>query len=104
MSSRRPPGPAISRRPGSSRPSGGRPLRALFAGAVTAVVLVGTAVPALAAPAPPPNPTDGQISSAQQQKANLATEVGKLNARVMRSRVPAQVHEMDRGPKTRSGF
>jgi cell wall-associated NlpC family hydrolase len=40
--------------------------------------------PGLAADAanPPPNPTDGQISTAQQQKENLAVEVGRLNARV----------------------
>jgi cell wall-associated NlpC family hydrolase len=33
---------------------------------------------------PPPNPTNGQISSAQQQKANLAAEVGRLGAEVVR--------------------
>ena len=77
MSSRRPSGPAISRRPGSGRPSGGRPLRALFASAVTAVVLVGTAAPALAAP-PPPNPTDGQIGAAQSEQDAAAAEVGRI--------------------------
>ena len=33
---------------------------------------------------PPPNPTDGQINSAQQQKAALAAEVGRLGAEVVR--------------------
>src|SRR4051812_7793564 len=78
MSSRRPSGPAISRRPGSGRPSGGRPLRALLASAVTAVVPVGTAAPALAAPPPPPNPTDGQIGAAQSEQDAAAAEVGRI--------------------------
>ena len=78
MSVRRPSGPATPRRPGSGRPSGGRPLRALFASAVTAVVLVGTAAPALAAPPPPPNPTDGQIGAAQSEQDAAAAEVGRI--------------------------
>src|SRR4051812_15182191 len=82
MSSRRPSGPAISRRPGSGRPSGGRPLRALLASAVTAVVPVGTAAPALAAPPPPPNPTDGQIGAAQSEQDAAAAEVGRIRALV----------------------
>src|SRR5690349_15705775 len=77
MSSRRPSGPAISRRPGSSRPAAGRPLRALLAGAVTAVVLVGTASPALASP-PPPNPTDSQLGDAKSQQDAAAAEVGRI--------------------------
>jgi cell wall-associated NlpC family hydrolase len=42
--------------------------------------------PGLAAHAakPPPNPSDGQISNAQQEKANLADEVGRLGAQVAR--------------------
>jgi murein DD-endopeptidase MepM/ murein hydrolase activator NlpD len=78
MSSRRPSGPAISRRPGSSRPSAGRPLRALLAGAVTAVVLVGTASPALAAPPPPPNPSDSQLGAAKTEQDAAAAEVGRI--------------------------
>jgi murein DD-endopeptidase MepM/ murein hydrolase activator NlpD len=77
MSSRRPSGPAISRRPGSSRPAAGRPLRALFAGAVTAVVLLGTAAPALAAP-PPPNPSDSQLGTAKSEQDAAAAEVGRI--------------------------
>jgi len=77
MSSRRPSGPAISRRPGSSRPAAARPLRALFAGAVTAVVLLGTASPALAAP-PPPNPTDSQLGAAKTEQDAAAAEVGRI--------------------------
>jgi murein DD-endopeptidase MepM/ murein hydrolase activator NlpD len=77
MSSRRPSGPAIPRRPGSRRPSAGRPLRSLFAGVVTAVVLVGTASPALAAP-PPPNPTDGQLGAAKSEQDAAAAEVGRI--------------------------
>jgi cell wall-associated NlpC family hydrolase len=33
---------------------------------------------------PPPNPTDGQLNSAEQQKAALAAEVGRLGAEVVR--------------------
>jgi len=82
MSSRRPSGPAISRRPGSSRPSAGRPLRALIAGAVTAAVLVGAAGPALAAPPPPPNPSDSQLGAAKSEQDAAAAEVGRIAALV----------------------
>ena len=78
MSSRRPSGPATSRRPGSRRPVAGRPLRALFAGVVTAVVLVGTAGPALAAPPPPPNPSDRQLGTAKSEQDAAAAEVGRI--------------------------
>lgn len=56
--------------------------------AVLAVLLCGTtglglvAGPAGASPTPPPNPSNGQISSAAQQKARLADEVGRLSAAV----------------------
>ena len=42
-----------------------------------------------ASAAPPPNPTDGQISAAQAHKAQLADEVGRLGAQVaqMQSRL-----------------
>jgi cell wall-associated NlpC family hydrolase len=41
---------------------------------------------------PPPNPTDGQINSAEQQKANLAAEVGRLGAEVVR--MQTQIHQL----------
>ena len=78
MSSRRPSGPATPRRPGSRRPAAGRPLRALFAGVLTAAVLVGTATPALAVPPPPPNPTDSQLGAAQSEQDAAAAEVGRI--------------------------
>jgi murein DD-endopeptidase MepM/ murein hydrolase activator NlpD len=78
MSSRRPSGPATPRRPGSRRPAAGRPLRALFAGVLTAAVLVGTAAPALAVPPPPPNPTDSELGAAQSEQDAAAAEVGRI--------------------------
>src|SRR3954467_13795561 len=79
MSSRRPSGPATPRRPGSCRPAAGRPLRALLAGVLTAVVvLVGSAGPALAAPPPPPNPTDSQLGTAKSEQDAAAAEVGRI--------------------------
>jgi murein DD-endopeptidase MepM/ murein hydrolase activator NlpD len=53
-------------------------LRALFAGAVTAVVLLGTAAPALAAPPPPPNPSDSQLGTAKSEQDAAAAEVGRI--------------------------
>ena len=53
------------------------------------VVIAGLAAGALVAPAlaqaasPPPNPTNGQISSAANQKAALASQVGPLGAQVV---------------------
>jgi len=52
---------------------------------VAAVALVATVAsllfaPGLARAKPPPNPSDGQIGSAQQHKNNLAAEVGQLSA------------------------
>src|SRR6476659_764116 len=78
MSSRRPPGPATSRRPGSRRPAAGRPLRALFAGAVTAVVLLATAAPALAAPPPPVHPSATQLGAAKSDQDAAAHEGGRI--------------------------
>jgi cell wall-associated NlpC family hydrolase len=49
--------------------------------ATLASILVVPAV-AHAGPTPPPNPTNGQLRSAQQQKQNLATEVGQLSGQV----------------------
>jgi murein DD-endopeptidase MepM/ murein hydrolase activator NlpD len=81
MSLRRPSGPATPRRPGSARPAVGRParrLRTLFVAALTGAVLVGAATPAVAAPPPPPNPTDGQIGAAQSEQDAAAAEVGRI--------------------------
>ena len=78
MSSRRPSGPATSRRPGSRQPVAGRPLRAIFTGAVTAVVLLGTGAPALAAPPPPSNPSDSQLGTAKSEQDAAAAEVGRI--------------------------
>src|SRR4051794_16041135 len=82
MSSRRPSGPATSRRPGSRRPVATRPFRAILAGAVTAVVLLATAAPALAAPPPPPNPSDSQLGTAKSEQDAAAAEVGRIAALV----------------------
>ncbi|MGY1660780.1 M23 family metallopeptidase [Geodermatophilus sp. SYSU D00705] len=57
-------------------------VRALLAGAVTGVVLVGTAAPAGAVPAPPPNPTDTEIGQAQSAQDAAAAEVGRIAALV----------------------
>lgn len=85
MSSRRPSGPATSRRPGSCRPAVGRPARVLRAALVALLagtVMVATAAPALAAPPPPENPTDSQIGSAQSEQDAAAAEVGRIGALV----------------------
>jgi len=47
-------------------------------GVLTAAVLVGTAAPALAVPAPPPNPTDGQIGAAKSEQDAASAEVGRI--------------------------
>ncbi|MCW2530454.1 MAG: Septal ring factor EnvC, activator of murein hydrolase AmiA and AmiB, partial [Blastococcus sp.] len=81
MSPRRPSGPATPRRPGSRRPAAGRParpLRTMLVGVLTGAVLVGAATPALAAPPPPPNPTDSQIGSARSEQDAAAAEVGRI--------------------------
>jgi len=75
------------RRPGRPRP------RLVAALAVLATVASLVTAPAfLAEAAPPPNPTDGQISRAQAQKNALADEVGQLSARA--ATLQAQLGQM----------
>jgi murein DD-endopeptidase MepM/ murein hydrolase activator NlpD len=50
----------------------------IFVGAA----LLGSGMPAVAAPAPPPNPTDGQIGAAQNQRQAAAAEVGRIRGLV----------------------
>ena len=57
-------------------------LRTALAGAVTGVVVLGTAVTAWAAPAPPPNPSDTQINDAAAAQQAAAAEVGRIAALV----------------------
>ena len=86
MPQRRPSGPATSR-PGSRRIPAGRPagrsLRTVLLTGLTAVlagtVLVGAAVPAVAAPR---NPTDTEIAGAQSEQDAAAAEVGRIAALV----------------------
>lgn len=56
----------------------------LTASAVAAASLAfcAYATPVVAAPKPPPNPTDQQLSSAAQQKQQLAQQVGALSAQI----------------------
>ncbi len=49
--------------------------------AVSAALLVNPATTA-ADPAPPPNPSDGQIHNAQQAKDNLANQIGQLSGQI----------------------
>jgi cell wall-associated NlpC family hydrolase len=49
--------------------------------------------PSGSATKPPPNPTDGQISQASQQKAALAAEVGRLSAAVAQEQ--QQLRQLD---------
>jgi murein DD-endopeptidase MepM/ murein hydrolase activator NlpD len=55
-----------------------RGLRLGLAAVLAAAALIGSAAPALAAPAPPVNPTDGQIASAQAAQDAAAAEVGRI--------------------------
>ena len=57
-------------------------LRTALAGVVTGVVVLGTAVTAWAAPAPPPNPSDTQINDAAATQQAAAAEVGRIAALV----------------------
>ena len=57
-------------------------LRTALAGVVTGVVVLGTAVTAWAAPAPPPNPSDTQINDAAVAQQAAAAEVGRIAALV----------------------
>jgi peptidoglycan DL-endopeptidase RipA len=75
------------RRPGRPRPR----LVAALAVLATAASLV-TAPSFLAEAAPPPNPTNGQISAAQAQKNALADQVGQLSARA--ATLQAQLGQM----------
>jgi murein DD-endopeptidase MepM/ murein hydrolase activator NlpD len=50
----------------------------VLVGVLTGAVLVGSATPALAVPAPPPNPTDSQIGSARSEQDAAAAEVGRI--------------------------
>jgi murein DD-endopeptidase MepM/ murein hydrolase activator NlpD len=80
MSQRRPTGP-VTPRTGSRRSATGRParsLRAALLGVVAGVALIGSAVPAVAAP-PPPNPTDSQLGAALTTQQAAAAEVGRLS-------------------------
>jgi cell wall-associated NlpC family hydrolase len=60
--------------------TGRRPQRVVAVLAVVATVASLLFAPGSAAATPPPNPSDNQISAAQQHKINLATEVGRLSA------------------------
>jgi murein DD-endopeptidase MepM/ murein hydrolase activator NlpD len=88
MFQRRPSGPAtptVPGRPGSRRPVVGRSARSartVLVAVVTGATLLGSAGPALAVPAPPPNPTDSQLGSAQAQQDAAAAEVGRIAALV----------------------
>jgi murein DD-endopeptidase MepM/ murein hydrolase activator NlpD len=57
-------------------------LRTALAGVVTGVVVLGTAVTAWAAPAPPPNPSDTQLNDAAAAQQAAAAEVGRIAALV----------------------
>jgi len=88
MFQRRPSGPVTPTVPGSTRsrrPVAGRrarPVRTVLVAVITGATLLGSAVPALAAPVPPPNPTDGQIGAARAQQDAAAAEVGRIAALV----------------------
>ena len=73
-------GLARRRAQGDRMPSGRRPrgLRLGMAGVLAAAVLFGSAAPAMAVPAPPVNPTDGQIADAQTAQDAAAAEVGRI--------------------------
>jgi murein DD-endopeptidase MepM/ murein hydrolase activator NlpD len=88
MFQRRPSGPATPTAPGSSRsrrPAVGRPARparTLLVAVLTGATLLGTAAPATALPAPPPNPTDSQLGAARAEQDAAAAEVGRIAALV----------------------
>lgn len=87
MFQRRRSGPATPSVPGRSRarrPVAGRRAslaRNALVAVVTGVVLIGTAGPASAVPAPP-NPTDDQLGAAQAEQDAAAAEVGRIAALV----------------------
>ena len=59
-----------------------RALRTALVAVVTALVVVATAGTAAAVPAPPPNPTDGQLTDAAAAQQAAAAEVGRIAALV----------------------
>jgi peptidoglycan DL-endopeptidase RipA len=67
--------------PTSGRPTARRTLAALLA-FVTALSLLIVAPAVLADPAPPPNPTDGQLSAAARAQNAVAAQVGQLSGQV----------------------
>lgn len=82
MSHRRPSG-LVTSRPGHRRGCAGRPLgrflRTTLVGVLGGALLVGSALPAGAAPR---NPTDGEIGAAQSEQEKAAAEVGRIAALV----------------------
>ena len=66
MFQRRPPGPATRR------------LRVALIGVVAGAVVLASAIPASAVPAPPPNPSDSQLGAAQSAQNAAAAEVGRI--------------------------
>ncbi|MGY1806605.1 M23 family metallopeptidase [Blastococcus sp. SYSU D00669] len=57
-------------------------LRTALVGALTGAVVLASAGTAVAVPAPPPNPSDSQISDAAVQQQAAAAEVGRIAAEV----------------------
>jgi murein DD-endopeptidase MepM/ murein hydrolase activator NlpD len=88
MFQRRPSGPATptvlgcfrARRPVAGRTA--RPARAVLVAALTGAMVLGSAASAAALPAPPPNPTDGQLGAARAEQDAAAAEVGRIAALV----------------------
>jgi murein DD-endopeptidase MepM/ murein hydrolase activator NlpD len=80
MYHRRPSGPATPpvdlRRPAAGRPA--RSLRLALVGIVTGAALLGSALPAVAVPAPPPNPSDSQLGAARAEQEAAAAEIGRI--------------------------
>jgi cell wall-associated NlpC family hydrolase len=62
----------------SLRTRGGMPGRALIAGMLTALVLVGSPATGQALPPPPPNPSDDDLKKGQTHVDTTATRVGQL--------------------------
>jgi murein DD-endopeptidase MepM/ murein hydrolase activator NlpD len=75
----------LQRRP-AGRPTArrrrARLLRVVLAGGAAAGVLAATAAPALAVPAPPPNPTDAQLGQAATTVQAASAEVGRISGLV----------------------
>jgi len=75
----------VPRRPGTRGPATGRPFRTALVALLAGAALVATGTPAFAAPAPPPNPSDGQIGAARSEQDAAAAEVGRIAALVAAS-------------------